>query len=675
VDKGPTSDDPGALRERRLQREIERRILVEDDLNQKLTLETEKVADQDRLLRLFIASVQDYAIFLLDPKGYITSWNPGAERLKQYAAHEILGEHFSIFYPRSDVDAGKCEHELVTAMATGSFEDEGWRVRKDGSRFWANVVITALRGPTGHLVGFGKVTRDLTAHKAADDERERFRLFVETVEDYAMFILDPTGHVTTWNRGAERIKGYRAHEIIGRHFSTFYPESDIRAGKCELELERAARDGRVEDEDWRIRKDGTQFWANVVITAIRDQTGELIGFSKVTRDLTGRKSNEDERAARLAAEQANRAKDEFLAMLGHELRTPLAPMLTALQLIKLHDEPRLAKEHQVIERQVQHMTHLVDDMLDVSRIVSGKIELVRRPLDVRQLLARASEIASPIIEAKGHRFELSAPSQPLVVEGDESRLVQVFANLLNNAAKYTDPGGNIVVRVFDAESEISVEVRDDGIGICQELLPKVFDLFIQASTQGDRGTGGLGLGLTIVRSLVQLHGGRVEVQSPGPQRGSRFIVHLPSAHSGATDCLGTSPLTSLTPVATPRRILLVDDHEDARLLLAELLQTLGHHVLAVEDGPEALAAVEDFDPDVALLDIGLPGMDGYEVARRIRQTAIGDSVRLIALTGYGLPEERAHGQDAGFDRHLVKPVDMSKLLQTISELTAPQPNP
>jgi PAS domain S-box-containing protein len=629
-------------------------------------------AEREQLFRLLVASVVDYAIFLLDPRGHVATWNAGAQRLKGYAANEIIGKHFSTFYPEADVRAGKCEHELEVALAEGRFEDEGWRIRKDGTRFWANVVITAVRDHAGKLIGFAKVTRDLTDRKQAEDQRlaaeERFRLFVESVQDYALFILDPSGRIATWNAGAERIKGYTASEIIGRHFSCFYPEEDVRAGKCERELEIAAREGRFEDEDWRVRKDGSRFWANVVISAVRDRTGKLVGFSKVTRDLTERKRSEEERTARLAAEQANKTKDEFLAMLGHELRNPLAPIVTALQLIKLRGDTRSSNEHQVIERQVKHMMYLVDDLLDVSRITQGRIELKKHPIDVRDAIAKAIEIASPLLEQRRHHFDVEVPRVPIVVDGDEARLSQVFANLLTNAAKYTPPDGRICLAIRQAGDHVTIEVRDDGCGIDEALLPKVFELFVQGPQGPDRAGGGLGLGLALVRSLVTLHGGTVAVRSDGPGLGSTFTVRLPLVHRPAA-VRAAEPLASALPATGPKqRILIVDDNEDARLLLADILGAIGHEVRTAGDGLGALEVVKTFTPDVAILDIGLPVMDGYELATRLREALMESTPRLISLTGYGQQTDRDRSMAAGFDRHLVKPVDMRRLLATILEL-------
>jgi PAS domain S-box-containing protein len=646
-----------------LQRELDRRISVEDALPDQLDTQGREVAESDALFRLLIESVDDYAIFMLDPTGRVATWNPGAQRFKGYTAGEIIGRHFSAFYPASDIAAGKCEYELEAAARDGRFEDEGWRLRKDGTRFWANVVITALHDGTGALVGFGKVTRDLTERKTAEERRrvedQRFALLVESVKDYALLTLDPTGHVTTWNAGAEAIKGYTASEIVGSHFSRFYPEEDVRAGKCEHELEVAARDGRFEDEGWRVRKDGSRFWANVVIRAIRDDLDQLIGFSKITRDLTERRRAEAETAARQAAEQSSRIKDEFLAMLGHELRNPLAPISSALQLLKLRGDPKSAREYQVIERQVAQMVRLVEDLLDVSRISRGKIALKRKPFDLRDALAKAVEIALPLLEQKGHGFEVKVPPRPLMVDGDEARLIQVFANLLNNAAKYTNEGGRVVLAVHHTTTHVVVEVQDNGIGIDPNLLPRVFELFVQGYQDADRAEGGLGIGLTLVHSLVLLHGGEVEARSGGAHQGSTFVVRLPAVHQE----LGPEPERASIALPSKRRqILLVDDNEDARLLLAEVLAAFGHEVQTAADGPAALAMLEAFAPDVAILDIGLPGMDGYELATRIRALPGHAKLRLLALTGYGQPADTARTRDAGFDVHLVKPIEIQRLL-------------
>jgi PAS domain S-box-containing protein len=490
-----------------------------------------------------------------------------------------------------------------------------------------------------------------------------FRLLVDSVRDYAIFMLDPSGHVASWNRGAERIKGYVAEEIIGHHFSVFYVDDEVRAGKCEHELEIAAQVGRFEDEGWRVRKDGSRFWANVVITAMRDSHNALVAFAKVTRDLTERKRNEDARAAWLAAEEANQVKDQFLAVLGHELRNPLAPIVTALQLVKLRDDGEASREYNIIARQVEQLVHLVDDLLDVSRITSGRVTLDKTRVDVRDVVARAIEATAPVFADKRHRLVVEAPQQPLFVDADHTRLTQVFTNLLANAAKYTEPGGHIVAALRCANDQVEVEIRDDGVGITADLLSSVFDVFVQAQQSPDR-AGGLGLGLAIVRSLVALHGGSVEARSAGAGRGSSFVVRLPAP----VHAIPVDPPALAFPVATTgRRILIVDDNDDARMLLAEVLGSLGHEVATAADGEQALTVVRTFTPDVAILDIGLPVMDGYELAVRLRQVLV-VSPFLIALSGYGQPDDRAKAETAGFDRYLVKPIDVRRLLETLDEV-------
>ncbi len=639
-----------------------------DERTQQLAKKTELAAENEELFRLLVASVRDYAIFMLDATGHVATWNAGAQAIKQYTADEIVGRHFSTFYSPEDVAAGKTEMELEVAEREGRFEDIGWRVRKDGTKFWANVVISAVRDHTGTLIGFSKVTRDLTEQRRAEQQRraaeDRFRLLVESVRDYGVFVLDPRGHVATWNAGAERIKGYTANEIIGSHFSKFYPEEDVRAGKCELELEVAEREGRFEDEGWRVRKDGSKFWANVVVSAVRDDQGTLVGFSKVTRDLTDRKRAEDDRAARLAAEQANRAKDEFLAMLGHELRNPLAPIVTALELIKLRSDSE-TKEYQVIERQVSHMMRLVDDLLDVSRITRGKIDLKLQRLDLHDVVAKALEMVSPLLEQRRHHVSVDSTAGQGYVNADENRLTQVFTNLLTNAARYTPPGGNIIVKLRVDGQGATLDVRDDGQGIDAGLLPTVFDLFVQGNQTSERSSGGLGLGLTLVKSLVQQHGGRVTAHSSGRGQGSTFSVWLPLFAAQPAEA-GTRGRAVIPRAIRALRVVVVDDNEDARLLLCELLTAVGHDVKSAGEPFAALETIAEHEPDVAILDIGLPVIDGFELAQRIRARMGDCTPRLIALTGYGQANDRERSKAAGFEVHLVKPVDATKLFELLT---------
>ncbi|HEY0709330.1 MAG TPA: PAS domain S-box protein [Polyangia bacterium] len=619
--------------------------------------------------RMLVESVNDYAIFMLDPKGFIRTWNPGAAKVKQYRADEIIGKHFSIFYPEEDVRAGKCEHELVVAAATGRFEDEDWRIRKNGDRFWANVVISAIRSPDGELRGFAKVTRDLTERRRAEEilrqSELRLRLLVESIRDYAIFMLDVHGNITTWNAGAQSITQYSSEEIVGQHFSRFYTQDAVDSGHPAYELRVAASAGRYEEEGWRVRRDGSHFWANVVISAIRGDNGELLGFAKVTRDLTERKNAERESVARMAAEAASKAKDEFLAILGHELRNPLAPTLTAVQLIKLRGELRDSKEFEIIERQLRHMVRLVDDLLDLASIARRTVDIKKERLDLSEVIARAVEMVSVLIEDRRHELNVKVPPGTILVEGDSVRLAQVFANLLTNAAKYTDPGGRISISVSREGSDVVITVQDNGIGITSDLLPVVFEPFVQAPQPSARSVGGMGIGLSLVRSFVERHGGSVSAASAGPRKGSVLTVRLPMLESATAAAAHppTPALDSPRVTAQPKRVLIVDDNEDARVSAADLLSLLGHEVKTAATGLSALEVVEEFTPDVAFLDIGLPGMDGYELARRLR-AKFGSALplRLIALTGYGQESDRAQTRAAGFDAHLVKPVELTNLL-------------
>jgi PAS domain S-box-containing protein len=491
----------------------------------------------------------------------------------------------------------------------------------------------------------------------------RMRLLIDSIRDYAIFMLDPNGYVASWNPGAQRTKGYKANEIIGQHFSIFYPHDDVKAGKCEMELRVAAATGRFEDEGWRVRKDGSRFWANVVISAVRDETGQLLGFAKVTRDLSERRRAEEERTALAAAQQANRAKDTFLAMLGHELRNPLAPIVTALQLMKLRGNVTSSKEQVIIERQVQHVVSLVDDLLDVSRITQKKIQLKIETFELAAVVAKAVEMSSPLIEQRRHTLNVDVPREGMLLSADPVRLAQVLANLLTNAAKYTNVEGNIELSASRDGHEVVIQVKDNGIGISPELISQMFDLFTQGPRTLERAEGGLGIGLTLVRSLVEMHGGTVVALSDGPGKGSVFVVRLP-AGTAASVATPKAVLRQRVKTHTPRRMLIVDDNIDAAELLAELCTEMGHQVKTAHDGPAALAVLDGFAPEIAILDIGLPVMSGYELAKRMREQ-LGSSCRLIALTGYGQEHDRQKSLDAGFEAHMVKPINESRLTAII----------
>jgi PAS domain S-box-containing protein len=604
-----------------------------------------------------VAGVEDHAIFLLDPNGIVRSWNAGANRIKGYSAEEIIGQPFTRFYTQDAIDRGWPQEELRRAVATGRLQDEGWRVCKDGTLIWANVVITALRSPSGEVRGFLKITRDLTERRQAEERlrqsEERLRLLIEGVQDYAIFMLDAHGLVMSWNAGAERIKGYQAEEIIGQHFSIFYSSEDVANGKPQHELETATNVGRVEDEGWRVRKDRSQFWANVIIAALHDPNGELRGFAKITRDLTDKQKVQE-------LQLADKQKNDFLAMLAHELRNPLAPIRNGIEVLKMcgNDDPVADETTAIMERQVVHLVRLVDDLLDVSRIVNGKIHLDKKPVDVGDFIERAVEEIQPAIDASGHELMIGRPARPITVSGDVVRLAQVLSNLLSNAAKFTDKPSQIWLSVETHDSEVWIRVQDQGLGMTPEELTRVFSLFEQGDTSVSRSRGGLGIGLTLVKRIVELHGGSVTADSAGPSQGAEFIVRLPISTASAT----RTPFSSdQVRRQIGQRVLVVDDNVDGALSIARLLKIWGHDVQTAFNGPDALLKARDMRPEIVLLDIGMPGMSGYEVASQLRAEPDLKGVVITALTGYGQSEDRVRSREAGFDYHLTKPADPERL--------------
>jgi PAS domain S-box-containing protein len=641
-------------------------------------------------LALFVEAVEDYAIFLLSPKGVIRSWNRGAERIMGYSAAEAVGREFSIFYEPDDLAGQKPQHELETAAAEGRVEDEGWRIRKDGSRFWANTIITALRNPAGQVTAFAKVTRDMTGRRQAEEQlrqsEEMFRLLVASVKDYAIFLIDPDGYVVTWNEGAQHIKGYLPQEIIGRHFSTFYPESDVRDGKPEHELAVAREQGSVEDEGWRVRKDGTTFWANVLITAVHDAHGRLRGFAKVTRDASDRRRAEDVQAALLeqrearleaeeekrraeasyrAAQEANRAKDEFLMTLSHELRTPMTAILGWARLL-----PTLPVNDQsfhdavgAIGRSAQLQARLIDDVLDVSRIVSGKLRLSMENVDVARLLHSAIDAVRASAEAKGIAIVTAFDESLGTTVADPTRLQQVVWNLLTNAVKFTPKRGTIELSGRRTASRLQVTVRDSGDGIEPSFLPHIFEPFRQAESPYTRVHGGLGLGLSIVRYIAEAHGGSVSAESEGKGSGTVFTVTLPISATAL-------PRAPAAPPVAPRklagwRVLLVDDDREARELIRAVLRNAGAAVTAVESAAGALDALDGERPDLMITDVAMPGMDGFALAREIRGRPDLEGMKVVALSAF--PPKRGKAQEE-FLEYFTKPVDPFALVDALAKL-------
>ncbi|SDR25722.1 PAS domain-containing hybrid sensor histidine kinase/response regulator [Paraburkholderia tuberum] len=605
-----------------------------------------------------VQAISDYAIFLLDAKGNIVSWNVGAQKLKGYTESEIVGQHFSRFYTEEAVARGWPTYELEQAALTGRFEDEGWRVRKDGTTFWANVVITAIRNEKGAVTGFAKITRDLTAQReyleALRQSEERFRLLVDSVKDYAIFMLDPQGFVVSWNSGAARIKGYTHDEIVGRHFSQFYVPEEAAAGKPARELAIARQIGAVEDEGWRMRKDGSTFWANVIITAVYDESRRLRGFAKVTRDLTERRRREE-------LERSGERMREFLATLAHELRNPLAPVRNAVGTMQMETDlsPVVARARDLIDRQVTHLTRLVDDLLDIGRIMSDKVELRIARVDLAELVARAIEAARPFTDSREQRVVAHVPDAPVMIRGDMTRLVQVLQNLLHNASKFS-PNGSAIEMQGRVDFRMAVlEVRDPGCGIPVRSLDKIFELFAQEKEGQNFGEGGLGIGLTLCKSLVEMHGGSIVASSEGLGLGSTFTLSLPLA-SAQSDTAESGTIDA-APHVQPLRILLVDDNRDSADSLAMLLELKGHEVRIAYEGEQALQISPRFSPHLALIDLAMPKMDGYATLAAMRARPEMSRTMYAAMTGFGHASDLDRTRHAGFHAHLVKPVEMAVL--------------
>jgi PAS domain S-box-containing protein len=531
-------------------------------------------------------------------------------------------------------------------------------------------MLMAGGGQIGLFIERRRAEEELAQSQAALEQQHHL---LRTITDNAascLCLIDERGHATYVNPAFEQVTGFRLEEVRDRpiHDVIHHHRPDGRPyARGECPLDRSAQDGVLlrECEDVFIRKDGTFFpvRCNLVPLHAQGMRGAVGEF----RDITSEKKVEE------VMREADRRKDEFLAVLAHELRNPLAPIRNNLHILKMPgaDDATAREAREVIERQVQHLVRLVDDLLDVSRIVRGKIELRKAPIDLATALDRAIETARPAIDSAGHALTVTSPPGPIVLEADLVRLSQVIANLLNNAAKYTEPGGRITLTVRREGDEVVVSVRDTGIGISAEVLPQIFDMFVQADPALGRAQGGMGIGLTLVRTLVEHHGGSVRAVSDGPGKGSEFIVRLPALRGAAPrdpadEADGAAPLTAPSAAIGGRRILVVDDNIDAAESLAVMLRLHGQNVRVVHSGPAALEAAGGQVPDIVFLDIGMPGMDGYEVARRLRCQRGLDATTIIALTGWGQEEDRRLAREAGFDHHLVKPVEPKVLQQMLA---------
>ena len=493
---------------------------------------------------------------------------------------------------------------------------------------------------------------------------ERMRSVVDHVID-GIITIDEHGHIASFNPAAEKLFGYRQPEVLGQNVKMLMPEP--YHGEHDGYIHNYLRTGipkiiGIGREVIGRRKNGSTFAMELAVSEFH--VGPRRYFTGIVRDITDRKQLEQQLRQRLNdLAEADRQKNEFLAMLAHELRNPLAPLRNALHLMGSPDVDgaTVVRARQMMERQLHQLVRLVDDLLDISRIISGKIELRREPTNLAVAVQRAIETAHPLIESHGHDLKVDLPSEPVIVVGDLIRLSQAIANLLTNAAKYTERGGRIVIALERTDDVATVRVRDTGIGIPLELQSKVFDLFVQGDRTLARSQGGLGIGLTLVKRLAEMHGGRVQVTSTGSGKGSEFSITLPVLRDAAIAEQFVKAGEHYRGARTRRRVLVVDDNVDAADSISMILQTAGYDVRCVYDGPSVLAAANTYRPDVLVLDIGLPGKDGYDVARELRQIPEFQAMPIVAVTGYGQESDRRRSREAGIDLHLTKPVDPQEL--------------
>lgn len=527
-----------------------------------------------------------------------------------------------------------------------------------------HVTLNPARNAQGQVVGYVAAITDVTDRKRVAEARDLLSAIVESSDD-AIISKTLDGRVTSWNAGAERLYGYTAEEMIGKTLSPEWLAEDRAVFERIRSGERVARYETV-----RYAKDGRRLEIAVSTAPMRDHTGRIVGIANVARDISEAKAYE--RAIRRSEEalrEADRRKDEFLALLAHELRNPLAPLVNALELLRPEADrnPALGRIRDMMGRQLGQLGRLVDDLLDVSRISRGRFELRRAPVSLALAVESAVESCQGQVAARRHTLTVEQAPEDLIVEGDFARLAQVFANLISNSAKYTEPGGRIQVSVTREDDEAVVTVRDTGIGIPPEALDQIFDMFSQVQTHKRHASGGLGLGLALVRSLVKMHGGTVQALSEGEGRGSTFCVRLPLLQAPVVEEPSSRrEAVAGTPGQHKRRILIADDNADAAASLAMILQMQGHETCTAADGAQAVELAASFKPDIIFMDVGMPRVDGLEATRQIRAQPWGKNVLIVALTGWGQQSDRRQTSQVGMDLHLVKPINLEGIAAVLA---------
>jgi len=642
-------------------------------------------------LQVAIFNSANFSSIATDANGVIQIFNVGAEKMLGYTAADVMNKitPADISDPQEVIARAKAlSVELGTQITPGfealvfkasrGIEDiyELTYIRKDGSRFPAVVSVTALRDVANTIIGYLLIGTDNTARKQVEAERmlldqavrdQQFytRSLIESNID-ALMATDPRGIITDVNKQMEALTGCTRDELIGAPFKDYFTDP----ARAEAAIKLVLSEGKVTDYELTARaRDGKETVVSYNATTFHDRDRKLRGVFAAARDVTERKRYEE------SLQEADRRKNEFLAMLAHELRNPLAPMRNALQIMRLKASREIQRPEDLaiqsasamMERQVGQMVRLVDDLLDVSRISRGKIELRRGRIELGSAIHHAAEAVRPQCESMGHTLTVTVSSIPIYLNADPTRLAQVLGNLLNNACKYTRNGGKMSLTVERQGNRAEIRLRDNGIGIAADQLPRIFEMFVQIDTTLERSVSGLGIGLTLVKNLVEMHEGTVEVQSDGLGHGSEFVVRLPIMGETPKSLIPVPSVGSLKATIA-RRILVVDDNRDSATSLAELLGLTGHTTAIAYDGLEAVETAETFMPEAVLLDIGLPKLNGFDVCRKIREQPWGKTMMIVALTGWGQEEDRLKSKEAGFDGHLVKPVDIDNLMKLLDEL-------
>ena len=603
------------------------------------------------------------------PDGIILRANQTELDMLGYSREEYVGRHVADFHADPDV-AG----DILRCLATGEvLREYPARLRcKDGSIKYVLINSNVL-WEDGKFIHTRCFTRDITEHKLAEEhlrqsEARKTAMFEAALD--CIISIDREGTIIEFNAAAERTFGHRREDVLGRELAAIIiPPNYREPHRNGLARYLATGEGPVLNQRLELsalRASGEEFPVELTVTRI-----PLDGpptFTAYLRDITDRKRMEEElRLIAANLSEADRRKNEFLAMLAHELRNPLAPIRNAAQIVKLTQGKGEASQSasEMMERQIGQMVRLVDDLLDVSRITRGTIDLRCERVELASVVYRAVETSRPAIESAKHQLTVTLPEQPIYLNADPMRLAQVFGNLLNNSCKYSEPEARISITAERQGSDVVVSVKDTGVGIPADMLPRIFEMFTQVDRSLERAQGGLGIGLTLVERLVEAHGGSVDVKSEGPGQGSEFIVRLPVLIE--TPKPTRVPTAGEQKTASPRRILIVDDNRDAATTLGMLLRLSGNETHEAYDGVAAVEAADKIRPDVVLLDIGLPKLNGYEVARKLREQPWGRSIAIVALTGWGQDEDREKSREAGFDAHLVKPVDHTALTKLLAE--------